>query len=213
MTPYADTNFFTRIYLELPESEEAERFLSEAKTDGAASLPLTWLHRVELLNAFQLHVFQARHKGQTLSLPRLCSNAIVSGASTPKQQSLRSWRDSGSVDSDQTECEFDRDGGSQLRWKPSQQNSSEAGLLKSWTTLGCGERDCDWPGHGNWSARRGLPNVAPWNSLRRSKARNACRCRSEGLATLLLCAGCAREPDDSINVPTVMETSAKSSDV
>ena len=67
MTPYADTNFFTRVYLELPDSKEAERLLLAAKRDKAVPLPLTWLHRVETLNAFQLHVFQAREAGQTLS--------------------------------------------------------------------------------------------------------------------------------------------------
>lgn len=61
MSSYADTNFFTRIYLELPESEEADRLLNSAK----APLPLTWLHRVEALNAFQLCVFLARLPGQT----------------------------------------------------------------------------------------------------------------------------------------------------
>ncbi len=64
MTPYADTNFFTRAYLELPESAEADRLLLAASRDDAAPLPLTWLHRVEILNAFQLHVFQARAAGQ-----------------------------------------------------------------------------------------------------------------------------------------------------
>ncbi|MBI4475446.1 MAG: type II toxin-antitoxin system VapC family toxin [Acidobacteria bacterium] len=65
MTPYADTNFYTRIYLQLPESAEADRLLHSAKTREAAPLPLTWLHRVEILNAFQLHVFQAANAGQS----------------------------------------------------------------------------------------------------------------------------------------------------
>src|SRR5438045_6918048 len=65
MTPYADTNFYTRVYLELPESAEADRRLSDAKKAEAAPLPLTWLHRVEIVNAFQLHVFQGRDAGQS----------------------------------------------------------------------------------------------------------------------------------------------------
>lgn len=64
MNPYADTNFYTRVYLQLPESAEADRLLSRAQGAGAAPLPVTWLHRVELLNAFQLHVFQAHEAGQ-----------------------------------------------------------------------------------------------------------------------------------------------------
>ena len=65
MIPYADTNFYTRVYLQLPESAEADRLLSNAKESEAAPLPLTWLHRVEILNAFQLHVFQAHDAGQS----------------------------------------------------------------------------------------------------------------------------------------------------
>jgi predicted nucleic acid-binding protein len=64
MTPYADTNFFTRVYLQMPGSAEADRLLLVASRSAAAPLPLTWLHRVEILNAFQLHVFQARSLGQ-----------------------------------------------------------------------------------------------------------------------------------------------------
>jgi predicted nucleic acid-binding protein len=65
MTPYADTNFYTRIYLQLPESALADRLLRNAKAREAAPLPLTWLHRIEILNAFQLHVFQAANAGQS----------------------------------------------------------------------------------------------------------------------------------------------------
>jgi predicted nucleic acid-binding protein len=65
MTPYADTNFYTRVYLQLPESTEADRLLREARQREASPLPLTSLHRVELLNAFQLHVFQSHHSGQS----------------------------------------------------------------------------------------------------------------------------------------------------
>jgi predicted nucleic acid-binding protein len=69
MSPYADTNFFTRAYLELPDSQEADRLLLKAKKGESAPLPMTWLHRVETLNAFQLHVFLAREAGQTFISP------------------------------------------------------------------------------------------------------------------------------------------------
>jgi predicted nucleic acid-binding protein len=65
VTPYADTNFYTRIYLQLPESSEADALLRIAKERGVVPLPLTWLHRVEILNAFQLHVFQSKGAGQS----------------------------------------------------------------------------------------------------------------------------------------------------
>ena len=64
MKPYADTNFFTRAYLELPDSREADRLLFAAKRGKWAPIPVTWLHRVETLNAFQLHVFLARTPSQ-----------------------------------------------------------------------------------------------------------------------------------------------------
>lgn len=51
MSPYADTNFYTRIYLELPESAQADRLLVSALEAEAPPLPLTWLLHVEIINA------------------------------------------------------------------------------------------------------------------------------------------------------------------
>jgi predicted nucleic acid-binding protein len=64
MIPYADTNFFTRTYLELPESAEADRLAAEAESNETGPLPVTWLHRLEVVNAFQLHVYFAHSPGQ-----------------------------------------------------------------------------------------------------------------------------------------------------
>lgn len=58
MKPYADTNFFTRLYLPLPESSEADRML-EVTRKGPV-LPVTWLHRMELMNAFEFSVWLGR---------------------------------------------------------------------------------------------------------------------------------------------------------
>src|SRR5580658_7101321 len=69
MSPYADTNFFTRAYLQTPDSQEADRLLLTARRGDSAPLPLTWLHRVEVINAFQMHVFAARHPGQFFVTP------------------------------------------------------------------------------------------------------------------------------------------------
>lgn len=63
MKPYADTNFFTRIYLELPGSGEADRLLETARRGSAAALPVTWLHRMELLNALEISVWLGRQGG------------------------------------------------------------------------------------------------------------------------------------------------------
>jgi predicted nucleic acid-binding protein len=64
MSPYADTNFFTRVYLRLPDSEEAWRLTETLSSVSARSLPIIWLHRLEFMNALQLHVFSARLPGQ-----------------------------------------------------------------------------------------------------------------------------------------------------
>jgi predicted nucleic acid-binding protein len=77
MSPYADTNFFTRAYLDLPESEKADNLLAKAKRGDSAPLPITWLHRVETLNAFQLHVFLARKAGQTFISPEQAALAYA----------------------------------------------------------------------------------------------------------------------------------------
>jgi predicted nucleic acid-binding protein len=63
MRPYADTNFFTRYYLEMGESALVSALVEEAERRGASPLPVTWLHRIEFCNALQLHVFQGRSSG------------------------------------------------------------------------------------------------------------------------------------------------------
>ena len=65
MSPYADTNLFTRLYLPLPESAAADRLVDLARLGRASPLPVTWLLRLELVNAFQLHVFASRSHRQT----------------------------------------------------------------------------------------------------------------------------------------------------
>lgn len=49
MKVYADTNFITRLYLERPETLAAER----AFRDDLPLLPVTWLMRLEIINAFE----------------------------------------------------------------------------------------------------------------------------------------------------------------
>ena len=63
MKLYADTNFFTRFYFSLRESPVAAGLLVRAREREAAPLPVTWLHRLEVVNAFELHVFGARAQG------------------------------------------------------------------------------------------------------------------------------------------------------
>lgn len=74
MKPYADTNFFTRVYLPLPESERADRLFELAKKSDACLLPVTWLHRMELANALELSVWLGKQGGH----PRVTAqNAAV----------------------------------------------------------------------------------------------------------------------------------------
>lgn len=63
MKAYADSNFLVRLFLELPESVEADTLATAAFGSGVL-LPVTWLHRTETVNAFHLHVWQARQPGQ-----------------------------------------------------------------------------------------------------------------------------------------------------
>ena len=77
MIPYADTNFFTRAYLKLPESGEADRLLAMAAQGKANPLPVTWLHRIETVNAFQLHVYFARSPGQPYVTPEQAALALA----------------------------------------------------------------------------------------------------------------------------------------
>jgi predicted nucleic acid-binding protein len=77
MSPYADTNFFTRAYLELPGSVKADHLLVLAKNGEASPLPVTWLHRVETLNAFQLHVFLSREAGRMFISPEQAALAFA----------------------------------------------------------------------------------------------------------------------------------------
>jgi predicted nucleic acid-binding protein len=75
MKPYVDTNFFTRLYLPVIESEEAARLITRAQAGGSPPLPVTWLHRLETLNAFQLHVFSGKERGQTRVTPEQAAAA------------------------------------------------------------------------------------------------------------------------------------------
>lgn len=74
MKAYADSNFLVRLYLILPDTPVALRWVSSDRDDGADPFPLTWLHRIEVANAFQLHAFQSR-AGR---LPRVTSELAAS---------------------------------------------------------------------------------------------------------------------------------------
>jgi predicted nucleic acid-binding protein len=77
MTPYADTNFFTRSHLELPDSKEADNLVKNIGKNGVKALPVTWLHRLEFINALQLHVFASRSPGQQFISPEQAALALA----------------------------------------------------------------------------------------------------------------------------------------
>ena len=52
MSTYADTNFVTRLYLERPETAKAESVFNVE----LPLLPITWLTRLEVINAFEQSV-------------------------------------------------------------------------------------------------------------------------------------------------------------
>ena len=69
MTFYADSNFFTRFYLVLSDSRAAINLAADARKVEAYPLPVTWLHRAEIINALQLHVFGSKQQGQERVTP------------------------------------------------------------------------------------------------------------------------------------------------
>lgn len=65
MKPYADANFFTRLYLPLPQSSAADELIESSSEHFA--LPITWLLRCEIVNALELSVFASRSGGPRVS--------------------------------------------------------------------------------------------------------------------------------------------------
>ncbi|MBL9179218.1 MAG: type II toxin-antitoxin system VapC family toxin [Verrucomicrobiaceae bacterium] len=61
---YADTNFYTNLLMELSHSSEAELLTRS----NVSILPVTWLLRLEVVNAIQQCVFMRRHGVQDLRL-------------------------------------------------------------------------------------------------------------------------------------------------
>jgi len=68
MKPYADTNFLTRLYLSLPGTSEAVQEMDRLRNAGREALPITWYHRLETINAFQLLLFTS---AQSTHQPRV----------------------------------------------------------------------------------------------------------------------------------------------
>jgi predicted nucleic acid-binding protein len=70
---YADTNFYTNLLVDMPDSQEAQRLMPEA-TD---ILPMTWLLRLEIVNAFQRCVYLSHHGAQLLRVSPELASAVT----------------------------------------------------------------------------------------------------------------------------------------
>ncbi len=88
MKPYADTNFFTRYYLEMAQSPLAAGMGEPAERRGATALPVSWLHRVEIVNALQLAIFQGRSVGQKWVTPEQAAAALAVFRDDLQQQAM-----------------------------------------------------------------------------------------------------------------------------
>lgn len=76
MIAYADTNFFSRVYLSLPESARADALLETARKGGCPLLPITWLHQMELTNAFELSVWLSKQGSGPRITPEAAAIAL-----------------------------------------------------------------------------------------------------------------------------------------
>lgn len=73
MKPYADTNLLVRYYLQITGGEEAWELLQKLR--DTSPLPATTLLRLEVTNAIQRMIFEARHVGQWHITPEIASVA------------------------------------------------------------------------------------------------------------------------------------------
>jgi hypothetical protein len=63
--------------LEMAESGILSELAEEAERHAAPPLPVTWLHRMELCNALQLHVFQGRQPSHRRVTPEQAAAAFA----------------------------------------------------------------------------------------------------------------------------------------
>jgi predicted nucleic acid-binding protein len=77
MKPYADSNFLIRFYLSL-ENSEAALTLADELRETTSILPILWLHRLEVTNAFQMHVFAWKTMRQTRVTLEMAAAALES---------------------------------------------------------------------------------------------------------------------------------------
>lgn len=74
MKPYADSNFFSRIYIETEWTDEASALVAEFLSEGSR-LPVLWLHLAEVRNAIELFVFAGKQSGNRVITPKAAAVA------------------------------------------------------------------------------------------------------------------------------------------
>lgn len=65
MRVFADTNFYTNLWLELAHTKQANELYQELMLAGE-SLPITRLIRMEFTNALQRSIYESRHGAQMI---------------------------------------------------------------------------------------------------------------------------------------------------
>lgn len=75
MKVFADTNFFTNLWVELPQHANAQS-LCDRLLESTLKLQVTRLLRLELTNALQRLIFEARHGVQNLTISREMASAV-----------------------------------------------------------------------------------------------------------------------------------------
>jgi predicted nucleic acid-binding protein len=77
MRAYADSNFLVRLHLATSGYEEAKELVLGLGRQRVTPLPICWLHRAEVTNAFQYHVFLSRKGMDVRVTPEVAAAALV----------------------------------------------------------------------------------------------------------------------------------------
>ena len=74
MKPYGDSNLLVGFYLSGAQNAESLEVIAPAVTAGI-KLPVIWVHRMEVSNAFELRVFISRSGGEVRISPAVAAGA------------------------------------------------------------------------------------------------------------------------------------------
>lgn len=103
MRAYADSNFLTRLYL-LTDALPAPLPLVEGIMLAGSRFPVFWLHRIEVCNALELHVFVSKNGGEMRVTAEMA--AAAQGRFTEECSSQRSPLQNVAIDERRLEQTF-----------------------------------------------------------------------------------------------------------